>query len=812
MIKFRYILLLTVLCLLFTAVLGQNRQAPKWGVARGVVTDGNTKRAVAGAAVAVTGDTVVVLTNERGEFSIAHVKPGYNILYVTADGYHAMLTESFLVTVSSPSVVDISLMANDVSLGEVVVSASAFVATTESPVSMRRIGIEEIEMTPGANRDISKVVQSAPGVVATSAHRNDILVRGGGANENRYYLDGIEIPVLNHFAVQGGSGGNASLVNTDFLQSVNFYTGAFPSNLGSGLSSVLDMRMKNGNSERFKGKLTLGASDVGVSVDTPISKNGKTTLLASYRRSYLQMLFSVLELPFLPTYNDFQAKITSRLSPGDELYFIGLGSIDDNRLNFSIDEPDPDQSYILGYLPENRQSSYVAGVGYRHSFSGGQLRIIASNNGFYNHLYKYTNNDNALPKTLDYDTHQTDTRLRAELELWSVGGFRFTGGVGGGMSSYRNTTSRAVFEQTASRTEQFESSMSMFRYELFATASRRFINDRLALLVGLRMDGATFSGYTSNPLHQLSPRVSLSYDISEKWGVNASVARYYQEPPYTTMSYRDSLGVAVNKLGGLRYMAVNHYIAGVEFLPSSQTRLSLEGFYKAYSDFPVSLRDSLPLSTGDMEDYSVGDVPVRSLGRGRAYGAEFSYRNMDMKNTVLNLSYTFFYSQFNRPDKSLRPSSELISTGWDVGHILNLSAIHKFSSNWTLGAKWYLIGGFPYSPYDFELSSRIDAWDARRRPYADFSRYNSERQKPYHQLDVRLDKVWYFNKWRLGFYVDIQNLYNFSSEGQAIYAPETDVSGAYVPDLSKPGHYKMQSIKNSVGGTILPTLGITIEM
>ena len=111
--------------------------------------------------------------------------------------------------------------------------------------------------------------------------------------------------------VQGGSGGNASLVNTDLLRSVNFYTGAFPAAFGNGLSSVMDMRMRDGNPTRFKGKLILGASDFGINFDTPVSRNGKTTLLASYRRSYLQMLFSVLGLPFLPTYNDYQFKPVS---------------------------------------------------------------------------------------------------------------------------------------------------------------------------------------------------------------------------------------------------------------------------------------------------------------------------------------------------------------------------------------------------------------------------------------------------------------------------------------------------------------------
>ncbi len=182
-----------------------------------------------------------------------------------------------------------------------------------------------------------------------------MLVRGGGANENKYYLDGIEIPVLNHFAVQGGSGGNASLVNTDLLRSVNFYTGAFPAAFGNGLSSVMDMRMRDGNPTRFKGKLILGASDFGINFDTPVSRNGKTTLLASYRRSYLQMLFSVLGLPFLPTYNDYQFKLASKLGASDEFYLIGLGSFDYNRLNTGLKDPRR-RSKVHPRLPARKQA------------------------------------------------------------------------------------------------------------------------------------------------------------------------------------------------------------------------------------------------------------------------------------------------------------------------------------------------------------------------------------------------------------------------------------------------------------------------
>lgn len=789
----------------------QTKPMPKTGTVKGRVTGSGDDRPIAGITVRLAGDTLAGTSNGNGLFLIRRVPVGYNTLYVAAEGFHAVTTESFLVTASDTAVVNIALDTMQVALSEVVVAVSPLAATTESPVSMRRIGTEEIDMTPGANRDISKVVQSAPGVIATAIQRNDVLVRGGGANENKYYLDGIEIPVLNHFAVQGGSGGNASLVNTDLLRSVNFYTGAFPAAFGNGLSSVMDMRMRDGNPTRFKGKLILGASDFGINFDTPVSRNGKTTLLASYRRSYLQMLFSVLGLPFLPTYNDYQFKLASKLGASDEFYLIGLGSFDYNRLNTGLKDPDDDQKYILGYLPENRQSSYVFGAGYVHRFRAGQLRVVVSRNAFTNKLYKHERNDKSLPRTIDYNTEQSDNRVRAEIELRSVGGFRFTGGVGGGSGHYDNTTRRPAYTGGQLRTERFDSRLSFGRYELFATLSREFFGKRFSVLLGLRADGTTYSSEMHNPLRQLSPRLNLSYNFRPQWTFSASVARYYQEPPYTSMGYRDSTGVLINKANGLRYIASDHFIAGIAFTPDAHSRISVEGFYKRYSDYPVSLIDSLPVSTGDFADYTIGNVPVRSVGKGRAYGVELSYRNTNLANTVVNVSYTFLHSQFNRPGADLRPTDEYVSSDWDVRHILNVSAIHKFGRNWTLGAKWYLTGGSPFTPYDFGLSSQTGAWDARQRPYYDYALYNSRRLQAFHQLDVRADKVWYFAKWRLGFYVDIQNLYNFKAAGQDILMPETDASGQYVPDPQRPGHYKMKTVAHDIGGTVLPTLGITVE-
>ena len=151
----------------------QTKPMPKTGTVKGRVTGSGDDRPIAGITVRLAGDTLAGTSNGDGLFLIRRVPVGYNTLYVAAEGFHAVTTESFLVTASDTAVVNIALDTMQVALSEVVVAVSPLAATTESPVSMRRIGTEEIDMTPGANRDISKVVQSAPGVIATAIQRND---------------------------------------------------------------------------------------------------------------------------------------------------------------------------------------------------------------------------------------------------------------------------------------------------------------------------------------------------------------------------------------------------------------------------------------------------------------------------------------------------------------------------------------------------------------------------------------------------------------------------------------------------------------
>ncbi|MEY3198982.1 MAG: hypothetical protein RJA13_940, partial [Bacteroidota bacterium] len=252
------------------------------------------------------------VTLEDGTFQISGINPGVYSFKAVASGFNDFLYNEITVTNSRTVELNFALEQFIVDQKEVIVKATTFVKRIESPVSLRTLNSTEIERLPGAGRDVSKVLQALPGVASRATFRNDIIIRGGAPGENKFYLDGIEVPNINHFATQGSSGGPVGLLNVNFIREVEFYAGAFPSNRANGLSSVISFKQKDGNPDALITNFALGSSDAALTFDGPLGK--KADFIFSARRSYLQILFAALKLPFLPTYNDSQFKVNLKVN------------------------------------------------------------------------------------------------------------------------------------------------------------------------------------------------------------------------------------------------------------------------------------------------------------------------------------------------------------------------------------------------------------------------------------------------------------------------------------------------------------------
>ncbi len=804
---------LTVLAalLLFFSMAGA--QTANMGIIEGRVFNADNNESVEFASVVILGSNTATLTDEEGKFTFTGLEPGFFKLAVVSIGFENTVTDEVYVTNAKKATIDIPMQVRQIQLEEVTIKASAFRRQEESPVSLRRIEISEIEKNPGGNRDISKVIASFPGVGSNVSFRNDLIVRGGGPSENRFFLDGVEIPNLNHFATQGASGGAAGIINVDFVRGVDFYSGAFPASRGNALSSVMEFRQIDGNPDKTRFKGSLGASELSLTLDGPLGKN--TTYMVSARRSYLKLLFTALELPFLPTFSDFQFKVKSKIGDRKELSVIGIGAYDQSELNLTADDT-PAQRYILGFLPVNVQWNYTFGLVYKNFHDHGNSTWVLSRNYLNNAAYKYLENDPELDKTYDYSSSEADNRIRFEHLTRLNSGIKLSYGAGLDYATYENSTSNTIFVNDSLQDYTYTSSINMLNYGAFSQVSRLFYDERLSLSLGVRIDGSSYAPSMSNPLKQFSPRFSLSYRLIENWYLNLNAGRYYQRPPYTMLGYRNNEGDLINRQNGIKYIASNQFVAGIEYRSEDKYQFSVEGFYKNYSDYPFSLEDSVSLASKGAGFGIYGAEPVYSIGKGQSYGFEVLARARDLWRFNLVLSYTYVISESLNTDASLSSLSAAVPTSWDNRHIINLTATRKFKHNWSAGAKFRLVGGAPYTPYDVDKSSIKEYWDATGMGYPDYSKFNSLRMGVFHQLDVRVDKQYFFNKWSLSFYLDIQNVYNFKSMEPdylvrtATYLGQPVANDPYT-DVNGVERYQLSFIPSDGSGTILPTVGIIVE-
>ncbi len=765
---------------------------------KGTVIDKSSRQPLEFINVMIVGLNKGGVTNAEGKFSIGQVPPGIYRLQASAIGYKTVTTPEYILSTRDLHI-QIEMEENQTELEGVTVTASPFRRDIESPVSLRIIGLQEIEKSPGANRDISRIVQSYPGVAFSPiGYRNDLIVRGGSPSENRFYLDGVEIPNINHFSTQGASGGPVGILNADLIREVNFYTGAFPTDKGNALSSVLDFKLRDGDMERNSLKATLGASEVSLASNGHLGK--KTSYLVSVRQSYLQFLFDMLGLPFLPTFTDAQFKLKTRFDARNELTVLGLGGIDKMKLNTKAD--DEDNEYILSYLPKIQQETFTLGAVYRHYAGAHVQSVVASHSYLNNRNTKYQQNDESDPEHLMLRLRSTEQNTQLRLEnSSSFRNWKVTVGTSLDYSQYSNTTFQKVYTDHA-QTFDYHTYLGIMRWGLFGTVNYTSIDERFTASLGLRADANNYSAAMKDLSDQLSPRLSLSYQLTEHWSLSGNAGLYYQLPPYTALGFKNNNGLYANKYA-LRYMQVSQGSVGLNWRKGDTFEVSVEGFYKDYDKIPLSVADGIPLTCKGNDYGVIGNELLTSTAQGRSYGAELLLKWLVAKKLNLASSFTLFKSEY-RTDKE----SEYIASAWDNRFIFNLRGTYNLPRHWSVGMKVSCIGGAPYTPYDADKSSLVTAWNAQGKPYYDYTRYNEERLPAFTQVDIRIDKTFYLKRCMLGFYIDLQNI-----AGSKLKQADVLMSTGVIKNPDAPiaeQRYVMKSLKQE-SGTLLPTLGITFE-
>ncbi|MGA0402083.1 MAG: TonB-dependent receptor [Flavobacteriaceae bacterium] len=768
---------------LFALFLGANLLFAQEVSIKGTVVD-EFGYPLAGAEVILVDTPLGAQTDIDGIYLINGVTPGSYNLSVRFLGYESQTLYNIIVKSKGNPEYNFSLSPKAEALEGVVLQVNNFISRPkESPLSTRTLSAVELATYPGGNNDVVQVAQTLPGVSpSVGGFRNDLIIRGGAPNESVYYLDGIEIPNINHFSTQGSAGGPVGMINVSFIENVTLSASSFDARYDNALSGVLQFEQRKGSSEGWNRNIRVSASETALTFDGPISE--KTTFIGSVRRSYLQFLFELIGLPIRPDYWDYQYKIDHAIDDYNSISLIGIGAIDD----FSVEAPevfDEEATAQLEQSPFIDQRTHVAGISWQHKLKSqpGKFTLSLSHNRLQNTFTQYTDPENETGAYFINKSLEAETKLRFALVRY-LGKLKWAYGMNLQQSNYENNT---TIEQI---NNSFFSTIEFYKYGLFTQLSGN-LGTKTEFTFGLRLDDDSFT--KNNLLDHISPRGALTFNFNEDLSATLGIGRYLKIPTYTQLGYQ-SAGIFVNE--NLSYVQSDHLTAGIKKYFGNTTLLSIEGFLKSYSNYPISVLDEISLANKGAGFEVLGNEEVESSGKGRSYGLELLYQQKLSNNFYGLFSYTYFFSEFSGLDPNIYRRST-----WDSRHLASFTGGYKLNKNWEISSRFRYNGKTPYAPID-ETFSLANYPDLR----LDYDLLGNENYllDPFTQLDLRIDKKWNFTSSSFNLFIEVQNLLSADNPTPPEYGLARNSDGS----IKNPSQLK--ELPRSEG-QFIPSIGLVFD-
>ena len=754
------------------------------GSISGRVIDERNKKSLIGTNVVVLDTDFGASTDINGNYFIEDIPVGTYRLRFDYIGYEPQLKTDVVVISANPVTVNIELK-ESILEGEVVTVTAGYF-TQEEKIQASTIGLsrEEIRRFPGGFEDVVRTVSTLPGVAINAAGgRNDLLVRGGGPSENLYIINNIEVPNINHFGSQGNSSGSLSFVNLDFVEDVTFSTGGFSAQFGDKMSSVLSLKMIDKIPPNIENKWTISATQYGFNFDLPISQKGN--LIFSARQSYLDLIFRAAGLPFVPVYTDFNIIGNYNISTTDQLFFIALSAIN----NVDRDQSSLENRVTNAGLLDNSQYQGIAGINYRKLLNSGYLDLTVTNNLF---RYRFSQMDADEQVYFKSDADEWETGIKLQHYWVKNKAFGLKSGISAKFVSNENYTTFAdtIFDNSGNKVPLsifglpniIDESINANKYAYYNEFDW-LVNRQLELNGGVRAD---YYQFLNEPLY-IAPRLSIKYNLSPQLKFRASGGIYYQSPAYVWTTNQDNRQ--------LKALQNNMGVIGLDYLLRDDVRISIEGYYKDYSNLPSGtdegVNDHIVITNtgtgfGGREDnfQSFGYFDMTSTAFGNAYGAELLIQKKYSTTPIYGLmSLSYGKSELTANNGKTYPGQ------YDQRFIFNITGGYIFNAKWEISGKFRYFTGVPYSTVYRPSENPIKPGFIQNIP----EEYLDNRTEPGHHLDLRVDRYFNFPNWTMIVYIDIQNIYNFKIPQKPTYDFWDD------------------SIINSSSIGILPSIGISAE-
>ena len=736
----------------------------------GTVRSEQSQRLVENVSVLIEGTSISTKTDSLGYFFIDSVSPGsFNFLFFH-DKFETFTLNDVFVAGDQGKTVDIELSPHLQKLDKVVIVGNAFRKPPEMSTSTKNMNFDEILRSPGALVDVQRVVQDLPSVSSGGDNTNEIIVRGGNPGENLLIMDNVEIPNPNHFASQGSGGGVVSLINPLLVKGLVFCAGAPPALYGGKASSVLDVKLRDGNDKMIIGGVDLGMAGVGFHAEGPLW-NG-VTFMASGTKSFLDLFAHYAKSSAIPEYWGMQAKLVQNAGihkfSGNVLYGNNSITIGDAQKDAGTD----------GNVINAGGTVYAAGVNVESKWNN-RLTTTLNLSGVGNSFDRFEHTDSTYGTQVLIDSFFVNKSVEQEQTVKLQSNFTFESSklqVGAqvrrcdfDIDIWKRPDTNMV--DTSIYQTNVHSAEVAYKYGTYFSGIFYPLRD-LKLVPGIRADGFTFNNSVT-----ISPRIGMVYSLLPSLDITGAAAVQYQDPDYTDLVITEA-----NK--DLKSIRVLTGIGGFEYsLKQLAAKFSIEGYYKKYNDLPVNAA----LLTKDNYDQS---DRLHSIGNGYSYGVELFFQ----KKLTQHFSGSFAYSLSRAFNKDLRPGhdGQWYRGDYDFRNALTITAGYKtdllehawykkIQSRWWVAAlspilpiadrvevstKWRYLGGRPYSKPQWDESVHRHVFNQEA--------LNTFQYPDYHRLDIRIERRYGFGLLQIIYYFDFQNIYDRANIWMYLYSNKKD--------------------------------------
>ncbi len=705
------------------------------GTIRGKVIDTETKSPIVGATVMVLDTKLGSTTNTEGAFNIQNIPVGSYSVRVNFIGYLPLTKTDIIVRSQRTTEVEVEIIETSLESNEVVVTAGYFNERPDEPTSVTSMSYEEIRRAPGSGGDVSRIILGLPSLAKVNDQSNSLIVRGGSPTENAFFIDGIEVPNINHFPTQGATGGPIGIINVDLINDVTFSAGGFPATYGDKLSSVMELSLREGNKEKYDTQLDLNFAGFGGTAEGPFSGGG--SFLLSMRRSYLDLLVKTIDIgtSIVPTYGDVNFKATYPLSSKHTVSILDI---------FSDDHNNPDAAAAV----ENKMIFYgnqdiyenTAGITWRALWNNNIYSAASLSYSFskYKEDWFETNSDVHIVRNRSYEGA---IQFRSTMHFKIDDRNTIEAGIEGkNLSNEYDNAYSAYTDALGDSTAQF-----IFNDNPGARKIGAYVNyifnpfSRLTLTFGSRWDYFSF-----NKASVFSPRLAALYQLSELTSLKASTGIYFQDIPLLLLAQNET-----NK--NLKTPRAVHYIIGIDHLLTESTKLSVEVYQKDYDSFPLDpsqpslfVMDELFYRYGFFFNHN----SLTDKGKAMSRGVEIMLQKKLAQNFYGLASASYSTVRYRGDDGVWR------NRVFDNRIIFSIEGGYKPNSEWEFSARWIFAGGVPYTPLDIAASQALN------RDVLDQTRINAARMPDYHSLNIRADKRFHFVNSNMVTYLSIWNAYN----------------------------------------------------